>query len=398
MFKNTVFILATLAATSACSSDEETYKDGIYFVGHVYDGATDTRLKEYSLSLQVRDRVIKAKIDAEGRYLVGPLPPWQDFTVSIEAGDYRKFLSHNAGLHIDEQAREYAQTHNDEENEWAPETYFYDAYVFANSLKSPEVKIEAKAGDDWRKRLTGTVSLKPINYAALGNDPATRTAIENAPRVWRNDEDFQSRAVTKEISDSVAMIPESELLYGMAYQVSLYNVAGYTTYESSDKEKEPGHLVVGRDLFKSYILAPQNSEPLAIAKLSNDTQCAPNGSPSTITLTFNKEFELVDSANIKSALEAGIQYFAPSESVAPALSSVSVGVQGTELTISTQTTGSTRCYQYGATALGTVNVRIKGDDLTQSSLADLLKKYTYEKRTNLTCQDFDSPLPCNLAP
>ena len=47
------------------------------------------------MRLEYFDRTLEATVDAEGRFVVGPLLANADYTVAVEAEGFRSFLSHN---------------------------------------------------------------------------------------------------------------------------------------------------------------------------------------------------------------------------------------------------------------------------------------------------------------
>ena len=84
-------VLSLLALVAAGCHDYRQY----YFDGRVYDGVTGANLTKYSIELQYLDRTLKGTVDKDGRYFIGALQPYQDYTIVIRAEGYRPFLSHN---------------------------------------------------------------------------------------------------------------------------------------------------------------------------------------------------------------------------------------------------------------------------------------------------------------
>jgi hypothetical protein len=87
-FAASIFPLALLVGCSPSYTD-------YYFDGRVYNGVDGNRLVDYDIQLQFLDREIDGTVDDNGRYFLGPLTPFNDYTIAIEANGYRSFLSHN---------------------------------------------------------------------------------------------------------------------------------------------------------------------------------------------------------------------------------------------------------------------------------------------------------------
>src|SRR5262245_46405751 len=91
--------LLTFLAASAfgCTVDRtQAVTTGYYFTGWVYDGVSNERLGDgdddgYSLSITYGKKTIGGSMDANsGRFWVGPVEPFNDYTVTVDAGgDYR---------------------------------------------------------------------------------------------------------------------------------------------------------------------------------------------------------------------------------------------------------------------------------------------------------------------
>src|SRR4051812_26111670 len=64
-------------------------KHDVYFNGYVYDGADGSRLQGYTLEVQYRDAIMPGTVAPDGRYQLGPIPVFQDYTISITANGYR---------------------------------------------------------------------------------------------------------------------------------------------------------------------------------------------------------------------------------------------------------------------------------------------------------------------
>ena len=74
-----------LGCGSSNSSAPHTGKHDIWFMGAVIDGATGMPLTTYEISLVWGTNSVKGKVDASGRYTLGPLPAWNDYGVVISS-------------------------------------------------------------------------------------------------------------------------------------------------------------------------------------------------------------------------------------------------------------------------------------------------------------------------
>ncbi|WP_157370443.1 hypothetical protein [Vulgatibacter incomptus] len=273
-----VALLGACLFATACGKDKETIlvqeqqtADQVYyFSGHIYDGLTGQRLTGYSLDLQFRDKKLSAQVDAEGRYFVGPLPYFQDYTVRVKADGYRSFLSHNAGITLDWNHESFLV------HEHAPEKgFYYNAFLYPDDLVAPATQVFVTTWDT-EKRPSGTVRFTPTNVPAmLDYLPAVNGQI------WNNADDLQLRTVTKTVTDGVATIEAGELGFGVHYDVMVYGAAGYA----------PGiaGFLAGIDDYVTVVLDPLDAAGLELVYNSITTGIpAPNGE---IVLAFNQPIE-----------------------------------------------------------------------------------------------------------
>src|SRR6187431_1767771 len=97
MTKLSKLALLTLLASSAfaCTVERtQTVTSGYYFTGWVYDGVTNERLEEYELFVTQGEGTLTASMSEAGRYWVGPVEPFHDYTITIDGGpDYRPFYA-----------------------------------------------------------------------------------------------------------------------------------------------------------------------------------------------------------------------------------------------------------------------------------------------------------------
>lgn len=302
-------------ALAACGGDTITFVVDLpasheaYFAGYVYDGAIGARLQQYKLEAHYRDKKLEGAVAEDGRFLVGPLDPFSDYTITITADGYRLFRSHNARVGLPpELANSDAITEVP-----TKQTFFYDAYVFPSDLPSPEVSFVFR-GLDEEEKLAGKLRLRPASQSSLQSEPEQAPAGvsheqpppegSNTPvlvqQLWTNDEDLQGLPLTREFVDSRFVLEAGELVYGVSYSVDVYDVDGYQPHKST--------LRAGFVADTTLSLTPEVTAPLDMLDDTVDTCQAPESPSDTktavVTLTFNKDIELGDTSYPGGALEA----------------------------------------------------------------------------------------------
>lgn len=277
------------------------------FVGYMYDGATGTRIDAYTLDVQVADTTLNGAVDAEGRYLVGPIGVWDDFTVLIDASGYRAFRSHNAHVGL---PSELAQS-DDIADITTHQTLHFDAYLFPTALEAPAVTftIATATGDS----PSGTVRLRPVGKSLLA-DAGAETPSGVPGQLWDNDEDLQAQALSRSFSDGQLALDAGELVYGVTYQVSIYDVSGFQPLEDT--------YTAGVETNKTFDLDEEVAEPLQVIQ-STVNSCLPPSLPTAmsgaiITVQFNQNVEEAMSAypgGAAEALDDGLNMSSPDQDV-----------------------------------------------------------------------------------
>jgi hypothetical protein len=256
----------------------------VFFDGYVYDGALGTRLQGYKLEIQYRDTVVSGTVAPDGRYLVGPIPVFQDYSVTVTADGYRSFRSHNAGYSIpgpDSLEAALAGTST-------AQTHFFDAYLFPSGLQSGDVNLGVRQLVTTGAPVAeGKLRLRAVSQSLLA-DSAGDTPSGVPGQLWTNDEDLQSKPVTKDISGGQVTVAGAELVYGVSYLLTIYDVPGYQPFEST--------ITAGRDGAKTFALAEETAEPLVLVS-NNASSCHPPASPletqsAVVTFEFNQDIEL----------------------------------------------------------------------------------------------------------
>jgi hypothetical protein len=283
MPRATLLALVFLVGISSCSERRH-----FYFVGRVYDGVTGQRLTRYSIDLQYLDKHIGGSVDGDGRYFVGPLTTFNDYTVEIKATGYRSFLSHNM-MHTDDSPD-------------VDTSFYFDAYLFPLNLQAPAATLRFTLSDS-DAAPSGVIRFRPGSHSSLTSGP-TQMPAGVGTQVWDNDEDFQFATVTRDFSNGILQLSAGELVYGVKYTVTVFNVMGHqdltATYQA------------GVDGDAAFILKPFNNAPLAIAFISTQLGVPiPTGS---LTIVFNQPVELdplVASETMRIALDNAFSIVSP---------------------------------------------------------------------------------------
>jgi len=122
-------------------------------------------------------------------------------------------------------------------------------------------------------------------------------SIMGAPRasrrVWANDEDLLTQTLIKTFTNGKVDFAMGELLYGVQYEVSIYDVNGYQPTVLSGA----GGIVAGAVLSKTIQLVKVLRDPLRITA-NTATMCTPPSPTATtpgaqIVLTFSENIEAV---------------------------------------------------------------------------------------------------------
>jgi hypothetical protein len=228
-----------LALLAGCTSGSRDY----WFDGRAYDGSTGARLTQYQLDLEYLDQELHATVK-DGRYLVGPLEPLQDFTITIRAEGYRPFMAHNAMLPDSSPKKDTS--------------FYYDAYLFPTALESPPSTFYITLADS-DAAPSGTIRLRPSAHSQLYASPAQQPAGVPS-QVWDNDEDLQFATVTKNFSDGQVQFAAGELVYGVSYLVTIFAVG--------DHQLLDGTYTAGIQGDAAFVVPALKEPPLTLSYVS----------------------------------------------------------------------------------------------------------------------------------
>ena len=239
------------AVLGGCSPSTTDY----YFAGRVYNGVDGTRLTDYDIQLQYLDRELDGAIDDDGRYFLGPLTAFNDYTIAIRAEGFRSFLSHNL-MKLDDELVKNADPSDDGDH--PDQSQYFDAYLFPTSVVSSAVSFHITLADS-TDLPSGTIRLRPITSSALISDPIDMPAGV-AGQVWLNDEDLQFASVTRDFAAGQVDFAAGDLVYGVTYQVTIYNVTGHAS--------TMGVYTAGVGGDAAFVVNPLSATPLQLSFVS----------------------------------------------------------------------------------------------------------------------------------
>jgi hypothetical protein len=328
--------LATLAllAAGACSNDTPA-QNRVFFVGYAYDGASGARLDKTKLSkvsIAYGEKTIAFDIADDGRFTsVDPLPTWQDYTVKIEADGYRSFASYNVGVDV---PASLAMT-NGIAQAATTQTLDFSASLFPVDLKAPKFSMTIQGTDPATgmpvtDKINGQIRLRPQNAPAIliGGSSSTTPA----KRLWTNGEDLLTQTIVKPFTNGSVVVDEGEMVYGVAYELTIYGVDGYqpcifTGAATSSTASTCGiiissgfgtvsnpTIIAGFVTSETFQLSPEAQDPLRIVSIDAATCAPPSPMASAfggkVTLTFNSDIEIV-SSTLAEDIDNGISLSLP---------------------------------------------------------------------------------------
>jgi hypothetical protein len=292
---STAFIAAMVAAAGCGKDDSPSGDHKVFLFGYVYDGATGARLDKATvgtMAITYGDKVLKVQVEDDGRFVTkDPLPTWQDYTVSIKAGGYRDFFSQNRGFDVPP-----SYTQNDMiATSGSTQTFQFDAYLFPSSLTAPAVTLSVNLPSDVASttpttKAAGTARLRPTSSSSIES-----TADPSRFRRWPNDNDLLTQTISKPFTDGKVDIAAGEMVYGVAYQLSLFDVDGYQPMVSATS------LVAGTFTSRSFDLTRETRDPIRVLNVDS-TGCGiplptANAFGAQIVVTFNQPVAFVGSTS-----------------------------------------------------------------------------------------------------
>jgi hypothetical protein len=104
---------------------------------------------------------------------------------------------------------------------------------------------------------------------------------EQDRQIWVNDEDMQFRSVTRTFENGVVNFEEGELVYGVTYDVTIFDVDGY--------DIGTGSYTSGADDHLSWTLQPLSYSDLDVVFMS--TELGLWAEDGTVTIVFNQPIQ-----------------------------------------------------------------------------------------------------------
>jgi hypothetical protein len=273
-----------LSAVAGCGSKEDPKgQHEIWFMGSVVDGASGALVKDYTVTLVYGSHTVNGTVDATtGRYVVGPLPAWNDYGILISSTGYRAFSSYNAG--ISPPAPPASSISSDVYSSSTTQTKDFDAYLFPDSVTVPPTIVTIVESGSNPMPASGNIRLAPTTMSILQSQ-----TTEVPMQVWTNDNDILASVVSGTFTNGTFAIPDQALVYGVTYQVVVYGVGGY--------QAGSGTLQAGLQTGTQVTIAPTPGTPLLLVSQTPMPCVAYNTPVSTTTpaaqvvLTFNQKIE-----------------------------------------------------------------------------------------------------------
>lgn len=319
-------ILTAIAAGGCNNNSDKGADNQVFFVGYAYDGATGARLDKTMLngvSILYGDKTIAFDIADDGRFVShDPLPTWRDYTVRIDATGYRAFASQNQGIDV---PASLAMT-DGVTKAATVQTLDFAAYLFPVTLKAPKLTItvavpDALTGAPVTDSVDGQLRLRPqaSSTILIGNSATTTPA----KRLWANSEDLLTQSIDKTFTNGTAAVGEGEMVYGVAYELTIFGVDGYQPLDFTGVNTSfpitttNPPIIAGTVTTETFVLTPTAQDPLKIIATDAADCVPPSPVASTyggkLTLTFNYEIEAVGNT-ISEDVDNGIGITAPTSS------------------------------------------------------------------------------------
>ncbi|MEM1032607.1 MAG: hypothetical protein AAGN82_19840 [Myxococcota bacterium] len=293
---------ATAVATGGCADADRieppvpvVVDHTVEFVGFAFDATTGERLTGYTLELLTGATAVEGTVAADGRFQVGPISVWSDYTVRIDAGDYRAFVSHNPRTGLPDA---FAQS-DDIADIATQQVFFYDAYLFPASLQSPAVTFTVTTPIGTPP--DGSIRLRPSLPSVL-TDETFETPSGIPGQLWFNDEDVQAATLSQSFSNGTVDVSAGALVYGVTYAVSIFDVEAHQPFS--------GAYRAGIETDKTFALAEELAEPLVVVS-SDEASCTPPPLPGAtssaeVMIQFNATIELEDADVANEALDSNL--------------------------------------------------------------------------------------------
>jgi hypothetical protein len=286
--------LVTLLASSAfaCSVERtEAVTSGYYFTGWAYDGVSNRRLEEseYDIFLTYGQKTVPGSINPDtGRFWVGPVEPFHDYFIQINADGYRQFYAAESFLVNAARGADGTQSQ------------LFEAFLFPEDLLSPELTFTIQTPDGTQP--DGQIRVTPANdvgESILNLQGDIDGSVDG--QVWDNDADRKFETVVADVEGGVVTFAEGDLVYGVEYEATVFAADGYAlqgfTFRSGVTDNQ------------TVVLPRLTEQALAITANSLDYDDDGLDPFATIVLTFNQNIELslrIDEGSVREAFDDNV--------------------------------------------------------------------------------------------
>jgi hypothetical protein len=258
------------------------------YTGDVYDGVTGAHVTMYDIAVDYGGKYERGTVDSRGGFHLPAMSALQDFTVYIDVEGYRPFAAHQG---------QWLNSVNGQRS------FYYLAYLFADKVPVEDVPFTITLRNS-TELPSGSLRLRPTDLSAVYNDPVEQPAAIPG-QIWQNDNDLLSKTVWMDFTEGKATVKGTDLVYGVPYQISVFNVPGYALSQSNVFQAG----VNGRVALQLDRLTVPRLTASFISTQSGDP--SPDG---TVTIVLNEaaEFDPTEPAlDIKNAIDNGFSINSP---------------------------------------------------------------------------------------
>lgn len=308
---------------SACGDDQQNAEvHEVSFVGNLFDVTTGSLLSAEAYSLEIlvgaekdKSSLRTATIDATGRFSIGPIGAFDDYTVRIRAEGYRPFESHNAAVGLPESI----DNNPEALSRSTQRTLHFDAYLFRSGFVGPELTFNLKLADKPQApaELSGVLRLVPTGPSSLAEN--TVAGVEQ--QIWDNDADLQNSTISQSFASTAVVVPAGQVLDGVTYQRDIFGVEGYAPYTDS--------FALANGTF-AITLLPEATSPLEFIEfIPSEGSGAVNGA---LDIVFNQPVTLANPTSALANLVAYVDFNSiscPTGSISTTQRGLSIQVDGT---------------------------------------------------------------------
>ena len=284
-------LLGAALVLGACGGDAASHK--VSFVGEVYNVATGQKLSsgQYTMFIRVGTSRRECEVDEDGRFSCGAISALDDYSVEVQSAGFRPFISHNAREGVPEDlvlADELL-------SKGTKRVLFYNCYLSPDNLVGPEVTLQIRGGSN--TTLSGSARVSPLALSTLSDETDEDTLPGVGQQVWENDQDLLGTRLAFDFSNGTLVIPAGQLLAGVPYQISVYNVPGYVPTQQNF------NAATGPFTINLTSAATLPLEFISYTPASSATPSA-NGA---LDIQFNQPVILVDPSSAASSIDLGAE-------------------------------------------------------------------------------------------